>query len=121
MENIATSRKGKLTAATLLESVLAMGLMATALSFAVGLHFRILASDKAADLMQAWSMTESVIAQYEAGSDTWRSAGSDATSARFELTISEKAYAIGLTEISIICERHQRQILQRQCIIPSRQ
>ena len=121
MEVIEPSRKGRLIAATLLESVLAMGLMATALSFAVGLHFRILASDKASDLMQAWSMTERVIAQYETGAAPFGSSASEANDPRYELTVSEKAYAPGSIELTITCTRHQRRVLQRQCIIPALQ
>jgi|GEM_PF-1980339 len=105
----------RLKAATLLESVLAMSLMAGALSFAVGLYSRILASDHAADRMRAWALTEVVLAGrlQNGGIDVPRST-------RFEIKVSGTPIAPGVTELTITCTRGGRALLERKCIIPSR-
>ncbi|MBK6881993.1 MAG: hypothetical protein IPH05_03415 [Flavobacteriales bacterium] len=104
----------RLVAATLMESVLALGLMATALSFAVGLHFRLLTSDHSADRLQAWALTEEVIAAREQPSSLV-TPGTGSLS----LAVSERPYALGLSELTISCTKGDRSILVRRCIVPA--
>jgi hypothetical protein len=97
-----------------MESVLALGLMATALSFAVGLHFRLLTSDHSADRLQAWALTEEVIAAREQPSSLV-TPGTGSLS----LAVSERPYALGLSELTISCTKGDRSILVRRCIVPA--
>ena len=52
------SSAGRLSASSLLETVLAMALVGSALSFALWMHMRVLATDRAMLRLRAWSITE---------------------------------------------------------------
>ena len=113
-----STKRGKLSGATLLESVLALGLMATALSFAVGLHFRIAASDRAMELLQAWSFTEVEVATHQ----VWGyglGTNDEADRTPFLIERTERAVGPGLVELTIRCVRRERVVLTRRCILPS--
>jgi hypothetical protein len=121
MGKLAPVRAARLKAATLLESVLAMGMMAAALSFAVGLHFRVLSSDRSADRLQAWTLTEQVFAQ-RATMAIAPSIASEAADPNGSLRteVQERTVAPGLVEVTITCSRGERTILERRGILPIR-
>lgn len=107
----------KLKAATLLESVIAMSMMAAALSFAVGLHFRILHSDQGADKVQAWALTEELLAHRSTGS--WvEQIERNEDFKHFEIQINEEVHSPGLIDISIVIHKGKALLLERRCIIP---
>jgi hypothetical protein len=98
-----------------LESVLALGLMAAVLSFAVGLHFRLLSSDHSGDRLQAWALTEEILVSRE---------NDIATGARelgkFHIVVGEEPYAPGIVQVVISCSRGERTVLTRRCLLPAR-
>lgn len=104
----------KLKAATLLESVLAMALIATVLSFAVGLHAHILSSDKAADRLQAWALTEEILAQRERGAPYGM-----IKCAGISVVTAETVYAPGMVELMMVCSKDEKIFLERRCILSS--
>ncbi len=118
MERLALRRQGRLKAATLLESILAMGLMAASLAFAVGLHSRILLSDHAPERIQAWALTEEVLERQRARAGTVMEGTSQ--QGPFTVVVTEKPYASGLSRLSIACSLGTHRILERQCLIPAK-
>ena len=60
MEHPRRPLRSRIKAATLLESVLALALLAGALSFGVYMHFRVMSSARSGDRCEAWSMSERV-------------------------------------------------------------
>ncbi len=107
-----TTAHQRLKAATLLESVLAMGLVAAAMSFAIGMHARILGADRSADRMQAWAVSERMIAERMNGAD-----GDTPVVNGLEVEVEETGVAPGILRIDITCSRNGRQVLSRSCII----
>lgn len=102
----------RLPAATLLESVLALGLLASAMAFAMALYFQLMTTDRSADRLQAWMLTELVLAD--------PAHTLPAASAGLVLGVSERSYAPGLIELTITCTKAGKPILIRRCIQPDR-
>ena len=103
----------RIRASSLLESVLALALLAGALSFSVGLHFRVLTADRSSDRLQAWSLSESLAAAP-------LSDGREAT-LQVDGMIGERVlspYAPGLYEAHIRVQRNGHDILDRRLMIP---
>jgi hypothetical protein len=105
----------RLKAATLLESVLAMGLMAGALSFAVGMYSRTLAADRSSDRLLAWAITEAVIATRDQVDQP-----APPAPPHIAVDIQEQVIAPGLVQLTIRCSRGERTLLTRSVIQPLR-
>lgn len=103
----------RLKAATLLESVLAMGLVAAALSFAIGMHARILGADHSTDRLQAWALSERIIAARMSGSE-----GEVPLVHGMDMEVTEMRVAPGMVHIHIVFARNGRAVLSRNSIIP---
>lgn len=105
----------RLKAATLLESVLAIGLMAAALAFGTAMYGRVLGADHAMERLRAWALTEEILtARSQALPDQpW-------DTHRFNVSLSETPIGQGLVLVTIRCARGDRELLQRSTIQPLR-
>lgn len=111
------ARKGYLQAATLLESVLAMGLLAAVMSLAVLMHARTLASGRAYARMQAWSASEAALAAIAEGAPldrTWEAPPG------MTLTAEDAVIAPGVRTVHLTCTNGAGTVLDRRIILPAR-
>ena len=109
-------RRGRLKAATLLESVLAMGLLAAIMSLAVLMHARTLTSARAGMRMQAWSATEAALVAVAEGASldrTWEAPPGMA------LAVEGTAIVPGLRSLRLVCTNGNGVLLERRVILPA--
>jgi hypothetical protein len=106
-------RKGLVAASSLLESVLALGLLAGAMSIAVLVHSETLMSDHATAHLQAWSMTEEAINRLE----TTGKAESAVTSDNMSLTMEVSMLDRGCEHVRLTCLEGSHVILERDVIL----
>lgn len=108
--------KGHLRGSTLLESVLAMGLLAGVMSLAVLMHARTLTTFKGYARMQAWSATDAALAGIADGlplDRTWPAPPGTI------LTVEGTTIAPGLRRIHLSCKGGTGIILERQVLLPA--
>jgi hypothetical protein len=113
-----TAKKGRLMAATLLESVLALGLMAMALSFAVGLHARLHSADRGKDLLYAWALTEQEMARQEALGPVKHDNRRTELEEGFVLAVQADRIGPRLQRVTYSVVRYDRTVLQRRFVTP---
>lgn len=107
------SSKGRLAASSLLESVLALGLLAAAMSIAVLLHFETITSDHAPARLEAWSMTEEAVS----GLESTGKAGTFVASDGMHLTIKTSMLGRGCERAHLTCWQGETIVLERNVII----
>lgn len=107
--------RARLKAATLLESVLALALLAGASSIAMVIYQRTLATSRAFQRAAAWSATERVLddlVHYPAGTTEELGGG-------LELTVDVVPAGKGLQAMTFTCAEGDRTILERRVLLPA--
>jgi type II secretory pathway pseudopilin PulG len=104
----------KLKAATLLESVIAIGMVSAALSFGIAMAFSVIRADTSAEELEAWAGTELRLEQRLSG-DVSIPGSSQNT---FICKEGETPYSSGITQWSIEIWKGDRLLVQRKCLIP---
>lgn len=113
MGRLRSTLNRRVPAATLLESVLALALLAGALSFGVYLHFRIQATDHLADKLQAWSLSEQLL---RTGIAPPASTEATVSSGALQATLRREPLTAACDRITITCTKGERQVLERHLI-----
>lgn len=113
MDANSASRKGLVAASSLLESVLALGLLAAAMSIAVLIHFQTVLSDHASVRLEAWFLTEEAIIEIEA------TGKADVAMASPDMRLTMKMIVLGEGQESVhfVCLKGEEVILERDVII----
>lgn len=104
-------RNGRLMASSLLETVLAMALMGGALSTALWMHMRVLATDRAMLRLKAWSMTEELLAGGAPSSQ-------DGAPGGITMETQHEVIGPGMERIRFTCTHGGRTLLVRHVIQP---
>jgi hypothetical protein len=104
----------RLRAGSLLESVLALTLIAGALGAAVALHAQVLGSDKALERISAWSAVQSAL------EEPWPATGGHKVEpvAGWPVEGTVTAIGPGLVRIDLVCTRHRKPVLHHSVIRP---
>jgi hypothetical protein len=104
----------RLRAGSLLESVLALTLIAGALSAAVALHAQVLGSDRALERISAWSAIQGALA------GPWPAAGRSSVEPMPGWPVEGTVTLIGpgLVRLDLVCTRHGRPVLDHSVIRP---
>lgn len=104
----------RLRAGSLLESVLALTLIAGALSAAVALHAQVLGSDRALERISAWSAVQGALAE------PWPTAGSTSVEPVPGWPVEGTVTLVGpgLVRIDLVCLRHGKPVLHHSVIRP---
>lgn len=108
-------RNRRLKAATLLESVLAMGLLAAVMSLAVLMHARTLATSRGQVRLRAWAATETALVGIAHGVPV-----DHAWPAPPGLTLKAEGTVIapGLRSVRLSCSGATGVLLERHVILP---
>jgi hypothetical protein len=108
--------RGRVKAATLLESVLALALLAGALSFGVYMHFRVMSSARSGDRCEAWSMSEQVA---EEVMRTGAFSGTPSDKEGWRIDVAQRANTASLEQWTITCTKGTRVLLVRELLAPT--
>jgi hypothetical protein len=103
-------------AATLLESALALALLAGALSFGVYMHFRVMSSARSGDRCEAWSMSERVAEEVHR---TGAFSGTSSAKEGWRIDVAHRANSAALEQWTITCTKGTRVLLVRELLVPS--
>jgi hypothetical protein len=104
----------RLRAGSLLESVLALTVIAGAMSAAVALHTQVITSDKAMDRLCAWSAIQGALGE------PWNGPGTTTIEVVPGWPVERTVTPTGpeLVRMDLICSDHGRVILQHSVILP---
>ena len=116
MEHPRRPLRSRIKAATLLESVLALALLAGALSFGVYMHFRVMSSARSGDRCEAWSMSERVA---EEVMRTGSFSGTPSDREGWQIDVTHRANTDSLEQWTITCTKGNRVLLIRELLAPT--
>ena len=116
MEHPCRALRRRVKAATLLESVLALALLAGALSFGVYMHFRVMSSARSGDRCEAWSMSERVA---EEVMRTGTFSGTPSAKEGWRIEVAHRTNAAALEQWTITCIKGTRVLLVRELLAPT--
>lgn len=116
MEHPRRPLRRRIKAATLLESVLALALLAGALSFGVYMHFLVMSSARSGDRCEAWSMSERVAEEVmRIGTFT----GTPSAKEGWRIDVAHHANTAALEQWTITCTKGNKVLLVRELLAPS--
>lgn len=101
---------GRLKAGSLVESLLALTLLAGALSSGVWIHARVLTSDKALERVQAWQCTETLLE----GPDALLKDEIEVDG--FRIRVDRTTVAPDVERIQLVCSFGGREVLTRRTL-----
>ncbi|HEY0976983.1 MAG TPA: hypothetical protein VGE21_05890 [Flavobacteriales bacterium] len=112
MEHPRTSHQGRLKAASLLESVLALGLLAGVLSMAACMQFHLLDGDRSGVRLKAWALVEQELARSVPSAPP-------AADGAWEVRTAVEQMGRGYRKVLFICEKEGEVVLERTVILPA--